>query len=73
MLTCIQTAEALQAAAYDVISQAARDGVYEGAFCAFATYRKGLRLPEIVTAVLTGLKQGEEDFGVKQCTMRHAA
>ena len=27
MLTCLQTAEALQAAAYDVISQAAEDGV----------------------------------------------
>ena len=27
VLTCLQTAEALQAAAYDVISQAAEDGV----------------------------------------------
>ena len=36
VLTCLQTAEALQAAAYDVISQ------HRGAFCAFATYRKRL-------------------------------
>ena len=65
VLTCLQTAEALQAAAYDVISQAAEDGVaYRGAFAPSQHTEKGLRLPEIVTAVLTGLKQGE-DFGVK--------
>ena len=43
VLTCLQTAEALQAAAYDVISQAARwRGLHRGAFCAFPTYRKRL-------------------------------
>ena len=67
VLTCLQTAEALQAAAYDVISQAAEDGVayIEVRFAPSQHTEKGLRLPEIVTAVLTGLKQGEEDFGVK--------
>ena len=77
VLTCLQTAEALQAAAYDVISQAAEDGVayIEVRFAPSQHTEKGLRLPEIVTAVLTGLKQGEEDFGVKSnallCGMRH--
>ena len=67
VLTCLQTAEALQAAAYDVISQATEDGVayIEVRFAPSQHTEKGLRLPEIVTAVLTGLKQGEEDFGVK--------
>lgn len=62
VLTCLQTAEALQAAAYDVISQAAEDGVayIEVRFAPSQHTEKGLRLPEIVTAVLTGLNKAKK-------------
>ncbi|WP_207696456.1 adenosine deaminase [Enterococcus sp. DIV0212c] len=77
VLTCLQTEEALKAAAFDVISQAAEENIHyiEVRFAPSLHTEKGLSLPKIVTAVLAGLEQGQQEFGVKSnallCGMRH--
>jgi adenosine deaminase len=77
VLTCLQSEEALQLAAFDLISQAAEENIQyiEVRFAPSLHTQKGLSLPKIVTAVLTGLNQGQETFGVKSnallCGMRH--
>ncbi|MEI5994402.1 adenosine deaminase [Candidatus Enterococcus mansonii] len=77
VLTCLQTEEALKTAALDIISQAAEENVryIEVRFAPSLHTQKGLSLSDIVTAVLTGLNEGEKQFGVKSnallCGMRH--
>ena len=77
VLTCLQTEEALKAAAFDVISQASEENIHyiEVRFAPSLHTEKGLSLPKIVTAVLAGLEQGQQEFGVKSnallCGMRH--
>ncbi|MGK0552581.1 adenosine deaminase [Enterococcus faecalis] len=77
VIACLQTKQALQAAAYDVIYQAATEAVayIEVRFAPSLHTQKGLTLAEVVTAVLAGLKQGQADFQVKSnallCGMRH--
>lgn len=77
ILPFLQTAYALEEAAYDVISQAAADSVayIEVRFAPSLHTKNGLSFTQIVTAVLAGLRRGEQDFGVKSnallCGMRH--
>lgn len=77
VLTCLQTEAALTAAAIDVISQAAEENIQyiEVRFAPSQHTEKGLSLPKVITAVLAGLEQGQQQFGVKSnallCGMRH--
>ncbi|MGX7263359.1 adenosine deaminase [Enterococcus crotali] len=77
VLSCLQTEEALKAAALDVISQAAEEHIQyiEVRFAPSLHTEKGLSLPKIIKAVLAGLEQGQQLYGVKSnallCGMRH--
>ncbi|ALS02012.1 adenosine deaminase [Enterococcus silesiacus] len=77
VLSCLQTEAALTAAAFDVISQAAEEHIQyiEVRFAPSLHTEKGLSLPKVVQAVLAGLEQGQQRFGVKSnallCGMRH--
>lgn len=77
VLSCLQTEAALTAAAFDVISQAAEERIQyiEVRFAPSLHTEKGLSLPKIIKAVLAGLEQGQQRFGVKSnallCGMRH--
>ncbi|MDO4633539.1 MAG: adenosine deaminase [Eubacteriales bacterium] len=76
-LRCMQTEEHLEAAAYDLIRTAAADHVIyiETRFAPLCSMENGLTVGQIIEAVLRGLKEGEQDFGVKSniiaCAMRH--
>lgn len=77
VLTCLQTEDALQEAALDIISQAAEENIryIEVRFAPSLHMQKGLSLPKIVTSVLKGLRQGTEKYGVQSnallCGMRN--
>lgn len=77
VIDCLQTEEALKMAALDVISQAAEEAIFyiEVRFAPSLHTEKGLSLPQVVTAVLDGLQQGQVQYGVKSnailCGMRH--
>lgn len=62
----LQTAKALEMAAYDVIRQAAADKVLymEVRFAPELSTDEGLTVLEAVTAVLAGLERAQRDFGV---------
>lgn len=62
----LQTKEALQLAAYDVAKQAALENVIyiEIRFAPELSMDKGLSARETVEAVLAGLKQAQEEFGI---------
>jgi adenosine deaminase len=77
--TCgvMQTAEALERVAYEMMEDAHRDGVVyvETRFAPLFHFEKGLHGDEVVIAVLTGLERGKNDFGVEYgliiCAMRN--
>ncbi|MHC5228216.1 adenosine deaminase [Enterococcus sp. LJL99] len=77
VLPYLQTEAALTEAAYDVLSQAAEENVHyiEVRFAPSLHTENGLTHTQIITAVLSGLNQGFEAFGVKSnallCGMRH--
>lgn len=77
VLTCLQTEEALRAAALDVISQAAEENIcyIEVRFAPSLHTENGLSLAKVITAVLAGLSEGEKQFNIKSnallCGMRH--
>ncbi|MTD40035.1 adenosine deaminase [Erwinia sp. CPCC 100877] len=77
VVACLQAEKALTEAAFDVISQAADENIryIEVRFAPSLHTRQGLSLPKIITAVLAGLNQGEQQYGVKSnallCGMRH--
>ncbi|EOL50402.1 adenosine deaminase [Enterococcus caccae] len=77
VLTCLQTEEALKTAAIDIISQAAEENIQyiEVRFAPSLHTEKGLSLPQVISAVLSGLEYGQQAFGVKSnallCGMRH--
>ncbi|WP_165437003.1 adenosine deaminase [Streptococcus ruminantium] len=62
----LQTAEALELAAYDVVRQAAKDKVVyiEIRFAPELSTDQGLTILESVEAVLAGLEKATKDFGV---------
>ncbi len=77
--TCgvMQTEEALERVAYEMIEDMYNDGVVyvETRFAPVFHTEKGLHWEEIVTAVLRGLEKGKQDYGVEYgliiCAMRN--
>jgi len=77
--TCgvMQTAEALERVAFEMMEDAHRDGVVyvETRFSPVFHSDKGLHGDEVVTAVLAGLERGKQAFGVEYgliiCAMRN--
>lgn len=76
ILPLLQTAEALELAAYDVIEQCAAENVryIEVRFAPDFSTEKGLRVEEAIAAVIKGLNRARTDFGVESgllvCAMR---
>ncbi|MGQ7461275.1 adenosine deaminase [Streptococcus suis] len=62
----LQTAEALEIATYDVLRQAAEDGVlyFELRFAPELSTDKGLTILEAVKAVLRGMEKAQKEFGI---------
>lgn len=62
----LQTQEALELAAYDVMKQAAADQVIyiEIRFAPELSMDQGLTAVDVVEAVLAGIQKGQEDFGI---------
>jgi len=73
----MQTAEALERVAYEMLGDMRDDGVVyvETRFAPLLHLHKGLHSDEVVTAVLKGLERGQRDFGVEYgvilCAMRN--
>jgi adenosine deaminase len=73
----LQTPEALERVAYEMVEDAARDNVryLEVRYCPHLSQRQGLTLDAVMDAELRGLARGEHDFGVIarviNCSLRH--
>jgi adenosine deaminase len=73
----MQTADALERVAYEMLEDMHRDGVayVETRFAPVFHLEKGLHLDEVVSAVLAGLERGRKDFDVEYgliiCAMRN--
>lgn len=66
-LSVMQDYDALKRVAYELVEDAAAENVVyiEVRYAPILHQRAGMRLTEIVDAVLDGLRQGERDYGVK--------
>lgn len=73
----LQTAEAVERVAYEMVADAAADNVryLEVRYCPRLSCRGGLTLDEVVAAERRGLARGETEFGVRtgiiNCSLRH--
>lgn len=73
----LQTADALERVAYEMVEDAARDGVryLEVRYCPSLSRHRGLTLDETIRAERRGLLRGEREFGVRtgiiNCALRH--
>jgi adenosine deaminase len=73
----LQTPEALERVAYEMVEDAATDRLryLEVRYCPHLSTHQGLTMDEAVAAESRGLKRGERDFGVKtgiiNCSLRH--
>lgn len=73
----LQTTDAIERVAYEMVEDAARDNVryIEVRYCPHLSRRRGLTLDAILEAELKGLRRGERDFGVRaaviNCSLRH--
>ena len=73
----LQTPEAVDRVAYEMVEDAARDNVryLEVRYCPHLSRRQGMTLDEVMQAELRGLARGERDFGVVarviNCSLRH--
>ncbi len=73
----LQTPDALERVAYEMVEDAARDNVWylEVRYCPHLSRRGGMTLDEALEAELRGLARGERDFGVIarviNCSLRH--
>lgn len=76
-LQCLQTKEGLEQAAYELVMDAAKDGVayVEVRFAPMLSTEKGLTCAEVIDSVERGLKKGEIESGTYAfaivCAMRH--
>ena len=76
-LQCLQTKEGLEQAAYELVMDAAKDGVsyIEVRFAPMLSTNKGLSCAEVIDSVVRGLKKGERESGIYAyaivCAMRH--
>jgi adenosine deaminase len=73
----LQTPEAIERVAYEMVEDAARDNVryLEVRYCPRLSQQRGLTLDAVIQAELRGLERGERDFGciarVINCSLRH--
>ena len=73
----LQTAEAIERVSYEMVEDAARDGIryLEVRYCPWLSRRQGLSMERALEAELAGLARGERDFGVVtrviNCSLRH--
>ncbi len=76
-IALLQTPEAIERVAYEMVEDAARDNVrcLEVRYCPLLSLRLGLTLEEVLTAEHRGFSRGERDFGVRtgiiNCALRH--
>jgi adenosine deaminase len=76
-IALLQTPEALERVAYEMVEDAARDNVryLEVRYCPHLSRRQGLTLDEVIAAEIRGFRRGERDFGVIarviNCSLRH--
>jgi adenosine deaminase len=65
-IALLQTPEALERVAYEIVEDAARDNVryLEVRYCPELSRLRGLSLDEVIAAELRGFSRGERDFGV---------
>jgi adenosine deaminase len=66
-LSVLQTEEALYRAAYELVEDCAKENVQyiEVRYSPMLHTQRGVRLADIVEAVIQGLRRGEHDFGVR--------
>ena len=75
----LQTPEAIERVSYEMVEDAARDGLryLEVRYCPKLSTRGGLTMEQALEAELRGLARGERDFGVVtrviNCSLRHYA
>jgi adenosine deaminase len=73
----LQTPEAIERVAYEMVEDAARDNVryLEVRYCPHLSRRGGMSIDEVIEAELRGFARGERDFGVVarviNCSLRH--
>ena len=73
----LQSAEAIERVAYEMVEDAARDGLryLEVRYCPWLSRHQGLSMERALEAELAGLQKGERDFGVVtrviNCSLRH--
>ncbi|MGE0553778.1 MAG: adenosine deaminase [Gemmatimonadales bacterium] len=76
-IALLQTPDAIERVAYEIVEDAARDNVryLEVRYCPWLSTRGGLSLEEVIVAEWRGLSRGERDFGVVAriicCSLRH--
>lgn len=76
-IVLLQTPEAIERVAYEMVKDAARDNVryLEVRYCPLLSTRHGLTVEEAVRAEWRGLSRGEREFGVVariiNCSLRH--
>jgi adenosine deaminase len=76
-IALLQTPEAVERVAYEMVEDAARDNVryLEVRYCPTLSTRGGLSVEDAVRAEWRGLERGERDFGVVariiNCSLRH--
>ena len=64
----LQTPEALERVAYEMVEDAARDNVryLEVRYCPHLSQKRGMTLDAVLEAELRGLQRGEREFGVRR-------
>jgi adenosine deaminase len=73
----LQSAEAIERISYEMVEDAARDGIryLEVRYCPWLSRHGGLSMERALEAELAGLARGERDFGVVarviNCSLRH--
>ena len=76
-IALLQTPEAIERVAWEMVEDAARDNVrcLEVRYCPELSTREGLTLDEVIAAEHRGLARGTRDFGVRtgiiNCSLRH--
>lgn len=65
-ISVMQTAEGIERIAYELVEDAAKDGVtyIEIRNAPVLNIRRGLTLPQVVEATVRGLRRAEKDFGI---------
>ncbi|HLG05863.1 MAG TPA: adenosine deaminase [Gemmatimonadales bacterium] len=73
----LQTPEAIERVAYEMVEDAVRDNVryLEVRYCPHLSTHGGMTMEEVVAAESRGFRRGERDFGVRtgiiNCSLRH--